>query len=253
MDKSIDSLFTWGNVYYLTREEIYEKHIKGQSLIDLSKEYEVSYNSLKAGINRMKQDNASSTQVKKADKDSLELHKLRQEIAELKRRDKKDKNQEIGITTIIDAINKSIPRLNPKSVIPVVKVSKPASEQHIALLSDIHIGAVVDVDSTGGLAEYNYNTFLRRLYNYERGILSVKSKLYKDIPVNHLDIFALGDLVEGFGNIFDGQAYTLEKHVIDQCLDLAKELANLLKRLLDHYHTITYTSVIGNHGRSGAI
>ena len=243
---------SWGTLNDERRQKIYENYKHGEYTIsELSQEFNVSYDSLRSGLRRMRDSQSSEFKDKKHDKSDLEIHRLRQEITELRRRDKQSKNEKIGTDAIISAIKESLPRLNPDSIVEPVDLSKPAREQHIALLSDIHVGAVVDADSTGGLSEYNYDIFIERLQNYERGIVSVKSKLYNNIGVNHLDIFALGDLVEGMGEIFEGQVWVLENHVMDQVLDLSKELANLLVRLSYHYSTITWFNQVGNHGRTG--
>jgi hypothetical protein len=113
-------------------------------------------------------------------------------------------------------------------------------------LSDLHSNETVDFDETGGLAQYNFGIFTRRMDYLAQSILSIKSKL-TGYNLPHLNIHALGDM--GGGEIHEELSKTNDGTLVDMTFGTAFVLAQFCLDLLSAFETIDMDCVVGNHGR----
>lgn len=138
------------------------------------------------------------------------------------------------------------PELPPKRKIK----KKPSKEEALLLFSDAQIGQKVSLEETNGLGYYDIHVFKKRMQKLVDHI-----KYYTHIqsainPITKLNIFMLGDNVEGI-NIFKGQIHHLDVLIVDQFFEGIKTISKALIQLLDDFEEIEIWGIVGNHGRMG--
>lgn len=115
----------------------------------------------------------------------------------------------------------------------------------VLLLSDTHIGKVVEPEQTLGLGHYNLEIFLRRLSRLERSVHSIlQDHTTTEVPKIH--ICMLGDMIDGAlaHSAECGQPSTL----FEQFYTAGHALAQFLRGLSQRAPIEVWTSV-GNHPR----
>lgn len=153
---------------------------------------------------------------------------------------------------IVDAVVGALPRLPYREIATLDPPRVHDGSQQIGFLalSDLHIGAVADVEETGGFGEYSYEVFRRRLDNLRDAVRSITMRERHFSPITHLVVASLGDVIEN-DEIFPAQAQMVDLDLADQFLAAVDDLAVFLVQLLDTYDTIFVPTVTGNHGRIG--
>ena len=150
---------------------------------------------------------------------------------------------------IIDAVTNTIIAMPKVPVPPVVKRSKASkvSETAILVVSDAHVGEVVDSIQTGGISHYNFDTFRYRLqYLAERTIRLLKDKLNGYI-FEELQVFMLGDIISG--NIHEELVATNEYTALECVYGAATVFAQFFMDLAREFPKIVVPCLYGNHGR----
>jgi hypothetical protein len=117
----------------------------------------------------------------------------------------------------------------------------------VLMLSDTHIGQVVEPDQTLGVGAYNFSLFLRRLKRLERSVFSILQD-HTTTPVPEIVVGMLGDMLHGnlAHSVEAGQANTL----FTQFYSAGHAIAQFLQRLTAIAPVRIYTAV-GNHTRWG--
>lgn len=117
----------------------------------------------------------------------------------------------------------------------------------VLMLSDTHIGQVVEPDQTLGVGAYNFPLFLRRLKRLERSVFSILQD-HTTTPVPEIVVAMLGDMLHGnlAHAVEAGQVNTL----FTQFYSAGHALAQFLQRLTALAPVRVYTAV-GNHTRWG--
>ena len=126
---------------------------------------------------------------------------------------------------------------------------KTINEEVCLVISDMHIGYEFDLEETGGITEYSYAVFKKRLNTLKKKVvenLSVHTPHYKKKKLN---IFLLGDVVAGseIGGEWAG-AY-LAMTVSDQAMKGADDIAEFIYYFKGMFDSIEVHCVKGNHGR----
>ena len=181
---------------------------------------------------------------------SLKLEKERQsrKISDTKFRELlKQRSLEARITDMLYSV---LVAADPIEVPEIVVSEHNSTSEHtlVALLSDLHIGEVVKPEQVGGLDEYNLEVFDRRINKWADNLLYLTELKRTRLDVPRLEIFGLGDFVSG--EIHDELVRTNEVHIIEQVYYAVKHISEVLLRLAPHYEHITFTGVVGNHGRN---
>ena len=181
---------------------------------------------------------------------SLQVEKERQsrKIAESKYRAlQKEYSLE---SRIIDTLKTVIVAADPVEVPTDLHNAKISTKDHnlVALLSDLHIGEVVEPAQVLGLDEYNLEVFSRRLNRWVDNLLYLTELKRTRLNVPKLEIFGLGDFVSG--EIHDELIRTNEFDVFQQVYFGVRELSKAFLRLAPHFDEIVFTGVAGNHGRN---
>lgn len=163
--------------------------------------------------------------------------------------------QQNTIGSILEYIGNKIDKMSFKSAIkvPHKPKSKQALEVHL-LRSDAHVGEMVDPQSTSGLGNYNYNTYLSRLETLTQKVVLFHDQDTKNLGLSKLVIAYLGDQLEGEGAIYKGQSYYIDLPLVDQLFNSVEaEISRFLLPLAEVFHEIEVYCVPGNHGRAGRI
>lgn len=153
---------------------------------------------------------------------------------------------------IVEELSDVIAAMEPPSVdVPYIKPTvKGKSEVAKLMISDVHVGKLVDPSETGGLGHYNMDVFAERLENLKRSvtdILSIHSKAY---TIEKLVIDWLGDIVDG-ESIYRGQPHHLDADLTQQILTAANEFSGFVGYLSQLVPEVECVAVYGNHGRVG--
>lgn len=136
-------------------------------------------------------------------------------------------------------------------------LSKPVPERkakwglHEACLqlSDAHVGLKVDPKLTGGFGGYNLEVAAKRCRILRDSLIEITQIHQEAMTIRRLNIFALGDDIEGAGQIYPSQPWFLDTNLTQQWLAFAEMIINLLRALLQVYEIIKVFKVKGNHGR----
>jgi hypothetical protein len=175
-------------------------------------------------------------------------------ISERKRREKevaeilKEESERLQVIEVICAEQQKLGYREPKKLIkPIPKDHKFPDEHAELLASDWHVGELVRLEETAGIAEFNYNIFCKRLDRLAQSvyeIISIQSKSY-NVPV--LDLWFLGDIIGG-ENAYAGQHAYLDLFTADQLILGKDKAAEFIVNLLDVFDKIVVRGVVGNHG-----
>jgi len=119
-------------------------------------------------------------------------------------------------------------------------------EECVLLISDVHVGRVSPT--------YNIDIFQKRLDYLYHNLLAVKEIINKSYSLPVLNIFFLGDIVDG-ENLYPSQPYKQDLDADDQ-MDLAVNkftefILDLFGKKRSRFQKIRIWTVEGNHGRVG--
>lgn len=186
---------------------------------------------------------AYSAAVSPEDKTKVRLSHIEKEFARLHR---KNTLYEIVADQMVEAIHQ-IPELEPPQPAKK-KINEGLDEEEIWCdISDCQIGSMGS-GGTGGLASYNYEKFVERLYRWRDAVLSIIK--YHPNPIKVLDLAFLGDIIEG-STIFESQIRQVQGGAVQQVLFAAEHLSRIVNELTAYFKVINCFGVVGNHGRIG--
>lgn len=190
-----------------------------------------------------------------------------QEAAEDKRKDAlakialKGRNRAIENRAMLahfyDNLAKNVKPLKP-AILPSVLKHNPkrkknrTPEHMVLLLSDLHVGQEFTKDDTGGLAEYNTDIFKERARNLTKAVLEIRNLHVETRPIDELHILALGDNVQGSNTAGQwGCAYNSTLSIFEQSKLAAYSIGEMMSAWAGAFGRVTFTGVVGNHGRVG--
>lgn len=166
-----------------------------------------------------------------------------------------NKKQKIDVEILGDYIVNHIKTAKPLIEIPYRKIFKgKQQETAVLLLSDIHIGKKNKfLDIVTGKSEITYDTdvMIQEFRNLTESIYSIIKLLSTSFNIEHLYIFALGDLVDN-DRIFPGQRFSIDFEVGKQLWVGVQVISDFLRTMLSVFKHITFVNIIGNHGRFSA-
>lgn len=159
--------------------------------------------------------------------------------------------QKATTDALIDAIAEIVPKV-PKAEIPRLPEPKTDGRAQTALLilSDVHIGQVVNESEVQGLGGYNFSIFKRRKKALIHAVRSIIRHHQMSHPVRRLHIAWLGDNLDG-DQIFASQRLSIDLDLMKQLFEGGEELAEIPLSMLDLVDHIEHHCVVGNHGRVG--
>ena len=138
-----------------------------------------------------------------------------------------------------------MPAVQPPKPIKVSK--KITSEEILLLLSDPHIGEVVNPDEMAGINEYNFDIYKQRMDFLGSNVINITKGKLVGYNFETLNVAMLGDMVTG--QIHDELVETAEGTIIEWCIGGALVMAQFYLDLAQHFKHIQVHCVVGNHGR----
>jgi hypothetical protein len=142
---------------------------------------------------------------------------------------------------------------------PALKLTAPKKradgKPHRAVIlqiSDWQMGQLVRAADTGGINEYGWEIMLERLQRWvDAAVASIRIQCAGFAIESGVLLFC-GDMVEGH-DVFNGQAWQLDKDAALQALDGADAWAAALEALIGALPGISWSAycVPGNHGKPG--
>jgi hypothetical protein len=126
------------------------------------------------------------------------------------------------------------------------------TQEAVALFSDLHYYSKIDRRASNGLAEYNIDIARERLARWRNGLLRFTQMNQLVITIDRLNILALGDDLEGHGEMFQSQALQMSESIIFQIMGFVEDAVEIIVSLLARYKSISIVKVPGNHGRTAA-
>jgi len=119
--------------------------------------------------------------------------------------------------------------------------------------SDLQLGTLVKDSDMGGLNSYDWSVWQAELNIWKLEVIRLTREYEKKYTIDKVIISMLGDFVEGI-DIFKGQSWLIDKHVVDQAIVGAEDTANAFIEIFHScpQHTFHIFEVFGNHGRIGS-
>lgn len=153
------------------------------------------------------------------------------------------------LLSVFEANLQRVPAFDP----PVAPVAQPLGtpETMVVLLSDVHVGKLVDPEWVGEGFAYNASIFAERLATWQRKVVELKAIHERAFPITKLVVLMLGDLIDGV-DMRRGHAHRVDLNAATkQVLVLVHALGQVLADLATVFPSIEVVSVPGNHGRVG--
>jgi len=125
-------------------------------------------------------------------------------------------------------------------------------QEAVALFSDLHYYSKIDRRASNGLAEYNIDIARERLVKWRNGVLRFTQMNQLWVELDTLHILALGDDLEGHGEMFQSQALQMSESIIFQVMGFVEDMSSILLSFLERYKKLSIVKVPGNHGRIAA-
>lgn len=144
------------------------------------------------------------------------------------------------------------PRVNVKQKI-ILHTNDPT--QHCTLwfeFSDLQLGTLIEGRYMSNLNTYDWDVWLDELTIWKKEVIRLIEENERKYIIDKIVFSLLGDFVEGV-DIFHGQTWSVDKHVVDQAIvgaeDVSKAFIEIFKSF--EHHTFHLFEVFGNHGRLG--
>lgn len=154
-----------------------------------------------------------------------------------------------------EAIAKAEPPIVEVHPIKVLKTRKGKGETpHVTLwfeFSDLQLGTLISSEAMGGLNRHNWPIWMAKLEIWKSLVIARIAAYAQDYVIDDVIIACLGDMVEG-QDIFKGQVWQLDRHVVDQAIEGASDTAAAFIEIMLTFPELKFNilEVFGNHGRT---
>jgi hypothetical protein len=174
--------------------------------------------------------------------------KLRLENAELRRRARRGRTDDVQFERVLDEIRAGVKSADvvyePAHIAPD---RVPGAHVHNLLFSDTHFGEKVDPVQVGGVNEYDTAICLDRMAHVHKALESFVK--HRDYDFQKLTISALGDMVSGDPGIHDEIRESNEITGAEQAVWFGLEFGRFIEQLVPIYPLVEVLGVAGNHPR----
>lgn len=128
--------------------------------------------------------------------------------------------------------------------------TKSINEEVCLMLSDFHLGYEYSLEETGGICEYSYEIFKKRLNTLKKNMTEKLSLHLTRYNKKVLNIFILGDIVNGtpVGGAWEA-AYT-NMPIKDQVIKGFDNISSFIHYFSTMFDFINVYCIRGNHGRT---
>lgn len=162
----------------------------------------------------------------------------------LRARDDEKRKTDRLVATVYEAIDDNLRSFKSLPVPKPVKDRRKTKEEvAVAVIADWQLAKVT--------SSYNTEIAEKRIEEYGDKVVRLTKIQRADHPVRRLEVWALGDIVEG-ELIFEGQSHLTDASLYRQVtLDGPRIVGNFLRKMLANFEEVKVHWVIGNHGRLG--
>lgn len=153
-----------------------------------------------------------------------------------------------------EALAKAEPPVVDVHPVKIIK-TQPAKAGNCTLwfeFSDLQLGTLMTAEQMGDLNKHNWPIWQKKLEIWKRAAIAKISAYLLTNDVDQVVIACLGDMVEG-QDIFKGQVWQVDRHVVDQAIDGAADTAAAFIEIFLTFPEVKFhvLEVFGNHGRTG--
>lgn len=167
------------------------------------------------------------------------------------------KDQTHKIDLLGDMIDEAIAKADPVTVEVYETPAKKqdSGKENVTLwfeFSDLQLGTLITKEEMGGVNEHNWLIWENKLNIWKKEVLDKINFYKRDFHIDHVVIACLGDMVEGI-DIFKGQIWKVDRHVVDQAIMGANDTAACFAEIMLANSELKFDilEVFGNHGRIG--
>lgn len=130
------------------------------------------------------------------------------------------------------------------------KIEKPERDPR-RIKEEVAVAVLADWQLAKVTSSYNTKIAEKRIEQYGDDVIKITNIQRADHPVRKLQVWALGDIVEG-ELIFEGQSHLTDASLYRQVtVDGPRIMGNFLRKMLENFDEVKVHWVIGNHGRLG--
>jgi hypothetical protein len=138
---------------------------------------------------------------------------------------------------------------------PTHKVQKTSKKNNVTLwfeFSDLQLGTLITSEEMGGLNKHNWVIWQSKLEIWKKEVIKLIRRYSEQFTIDMVVVAALGDFVENI-DIFKGQKWQVDRHVVDQALYGANDTAGAFAEIFLTFPDLKFhvLEVFGNHGRIG--
>ena len=172
----------------------------------------------------------------------LENRRLRSKVKDLERQADRAR---AGESAWLAALERCFVEPQTVAIPPRPKLDRRKRSQRTMVLhlSDTQIGKITSSYNT----EVARERIVERLFSRMESLLEAERSIHK---INDLRVYLGGDMVEG-EMVFPTQPHFIDSPVIEQTIETAHIIVDLLAKLSGLVRNIRVVAVRGNHGRSG--
>ncbi len=156
----------------------------------------------------------------------------------------------------MDALRETLANYSPLAKVPariqavrIEDMQFDTPEVAVPLFSDLHYGQKMERRLSGGIGEYNIDVARERLTRWRDGVLRFVQMRQVFMPIKELHGFALGDDMEGHGNMFGSQALEMTGSIETQMATFVVDMTQVILDLTERFDHCVWYKVYGNHGR----
>ena len=147
---------------------------------------------------------------------------------------------------ILSAVEK-LPTGKPEKI-PIFSKEDEDEEEMALLISDSHIGLLVEAKDSGGLGEYNVQIFERRLEFFKKSLAKIFAIHFRKTPYRIMNIFFLGDMIENMV-LRPSQMRLTDLKIVEQIILAVDKFSYLMAWLAGIFEEVRIHCVVGNHPR----
>lgn len=143
----------------------------------------------------------------------------------------------------------SLPKVKAPGPIILNPKDRKTTESAVLVGSCWHIGETINKEEMGGLNEYNFDIFVRRLQFLVGKAIKFTRQNMAMYNFEELHVLLTGDMVSGI--IHEELAETNDLTIVEQATLGAFVTAQAILELAQAFPKVKVTCVVGNHGRIG--
>lgn len=137
-----------------------------------------------------------------------------------------------------------------KTFTPKDVKAKSINEEVCLVLSDLHLGYEYTLEETGGISEYNYDVFKKRISVLRKSVTEKLSLHLSQYKKKTLNVFILGDIVSGTPMAGAWESAYTNMPIKDQVMRGFDSISSFVYYFSTMFDQINLYCVRGNHGRT---